>query len=109
MNYSRYAIVRLSASAGKFADRRVSYLAINHLDNGQPTGTHAQLASENLTERLGGIYALEHLMLESERDHQTVVDVLAAFVRARAPISESTATIGPVGVNHRPDAAIRTM
>ena len=41
----------------------------------------AQLASDKLTERLGGIYALEHLMAESERDHPTVVEVLAAFIR----------------------------
>ncbi|WP_148088185.1 pentapeptide repeat-containing protein [Couchioplanes caeruleus] len=40
-----------------------------------------QLASDKLTERLGGIYALEHLMTESEREHPTVVEVLAAFVR----------------------------
>ncbi|MFI7601206.1 pentapeptide repeat-containing protein [Actinoplanes sp. NPDC049681] len=43
----------------------------------------AQLASDKLTERLGGIYALEHLMIESERDHPTVVEVLAAFIRER--------------------------
>jgi hypothetical protein len=40
-----------------------------------------QLASEKVTERLGGIYALEHLMRESEADHTTVVAVLAAFIR----------------------------
>jgi hypothetical protein len=39
------------------------------------------LASEKLTERLGGVYALEHLMADSERDHSTVVEVLAAFIR----------------------------
>jgi hypothetical protein len=43
-----------------------------------------QLASDKLTERLGGVYALEHLMAESERDHSTVVEVLAAFIRERA-------------------------
>jgi hypothetical protein len=32
------------------------------------------LASEKMTERLGGIYALEHLMRESVRDHDTVVE-----------------------------------
>ncbi|MFG2738651.1 pentapeptide repeat-containing protein [Streptomyces chartreusis] len=42
------------------------------------------LASENLTERLGGIYALERIMRDSEKDHATVVEVLAAFVRQRA-------------------------
>ncbi|UXY27563.1 pentapeptide repeat-containing protein [Streptomyces sp. HUAS TT20] len=42
------------------------------------------LASENLTERLGGIYALERIMRDSKKDHATVVEVLAAFVRQRA-------------------------
>lgn len=45
----------------------------------------AQLASDKLTERLGGIYALEHLMIESERDHETVIEVLAAFIRENSP------------------------
>jgi hypothetical protein len=44
------------------------------------------LASEKLDERIGGIYALEHIMIESERDHETVVQVLAAFVREHAAI-----------------------
>jgi hypothetical protein len=47
------------------------------------------LASDNLTERLGGIYALEHLMIESPRDHNTVVEVLAAFIRDRCPAEPS--------------------
>jgi len=46
-----------------------------------------QLASERLTERLGGVYALEHLMRESPRDHHTVVEVLAAFIRERVPVA----------------------
>ncbi|MEU1288637.1 pentapeptide repeat-containing protein [Kitasatospora sp. NPDC005856] len=43
------------------------------------------LASDNLEERLGGIYALEHIMHESPRDHSTVLEVLCVFVRTRAP------------------------
>lgn len=43
-----------------------------------------QLASSNQTECLGGIYALERIMHDSERDHQTIVEVLAAFVREHA-------------------------
>jgi pentapeptide repeat protein len=43
------------------------------------------LASERLEERLGGIYELEHVMAESPRDHATVLEVLCAFVRSRAP------------------------
>ncbi|MFI7492979.1 pentapeptide repeat-containing protein [Micromonospora echinaurantiaca] len=46
----------------------------------------AQLASDNQTERLGGIYALEHVMGESVRDHGAVVDMLAAFIRERRPL-----------------------
>ncbi|WP_084597846.1 pentapeptide repeat-containing protein [Micromonospora chokoriensis] len=43
----------------------------------------AQLASDKQTERLGGVYALEHIMSESARDHGAVVDMLAAFIRER--------------------------
>ncbi|MFJ8637235.1 pentapeptide repeat-containing protein [Streptomyces sp. NPDC093568] len=43
------------------------------------------LASGHLTERLGGIYALERIMRDSEKDHATVVEVLAAFVRQHSP------------------------
>ncbi|MEW2267849.1 pentapeptide repeat-containing protein [Streptomyces sp. NPDC047868] len=42
------------------------------------------MASEKLTERLGGIYALERIMRDSRKDYATVVEVLAAFVRERA-------------------------
>jgi uncharacterized protein YjbI with pentapeptide repeats len=50
------------------------------------------LASEKLTERLGGIYALEQVMRESEEEHETVVHVLAAFIRDRSPRKEAPAT-----------------
>ncbi|NEB03757.1 pentapeptide repeat-containing protein [Streptomyces sp. SID13726] len=42
------------------------------------------LGSGNLHERLGGIYSLERIMNDSERDHRTVVEVLSAFVRTPA-------------------------
>jgi hypothetical protein len=40
-----------------------------------------QLGDDALTIRLGGIYALERIATDSERDHPTVVEVLSAFVR----------------------------
>jgi uncharacterized protein YjbI with pentapeptide repeats len=40
-----------------------------------------QLASEKLEARLGGVYALERIAKDSEDDHRTMVEVLAAFVR----------------------------
>ncbi|WP_052398157.1 pentapeptide repeat-containing protein [Streptomyces sp. NRRL F-5123] len=42
-----------------------------------------QLASPHTEVRLGGIYSLEHVLAESEQDHDAVVGVLAAYVRNR--------------------------
>ncbi|MEV6055869.1 pentapeptide repeat-containing protein [Streptomyces sp. NPDC052107] len=47
------------------------------------------LASDKLAERLGAIYSLEHVMAESSEEHNTVVAVLAAFIR------ENTKQDGP--------------
>lgn len=44
-----------------------------------------QLGSGERSIRLGGIYALERIAIDSRRDHQTILDVLAAFVRSSAP------------------------
>ncbi|WP_133794779.1 pentapeptide repeat-containing protein [Actinokineospora alba] len=41
----------------------------------------ALLTSDKLGERLGGLYALEHVMRESPTDQGAVVDVLMAFIR----------------------------
>ncbi len=40
-----------------------------------------QLGSEALDVRVGGIYALERIARDSERDHGVVVELLTAFVR----------------------------
>jgi hypothetical protein len=59
-----------------------------------------QLGDDRLTIRLGGIYALERIAVDSERDHPTVVEVLGAFVR------ESTAEPPPDdGTEHQPQPA----
>jgi hypothetical protein len=44
-----------------------------------------QLGSERLDVRLGAIYALERIMIDSARDHPTIVEVLAAFIREHSP------------------------
>jgi uncharacterized protein YjbI with pentapeptide repeats len=44
-----------------------------------------QLGSDKVDIRLGGIYALERLALDSTRDHPTVMEVLTAYVRHSAP------------------------
>ncbi|MGP3922282.1 pentapeptide repeat-containing protein [Streptomyces sp. 8N616] len=50
------------------------------------------LSSNNVTQRIGGIYSLERIMRDSEKDHSTVVEVLAAFIRQMASPEASEPT-----------------
>jgi hypothetical protein len=61
-----------------------------------------QLGSDKLDVRLGGIYALERLAIDSARDHPTVVEVLSAFVREH---SDPTHTDSKPAVAERLPAA----
>ncbi|MEW1995093.1 pentapeptide repeat-containing protein [Streptomyces coelicoflavus] len=42
------------------------------------------LGSENVTQRLGGVFSLERIMRDFEKDHALVVQVLAGFIRQHA-------------------------
>jgi hypothetical protein len=44
-----------------------------------------QLGSDQLPVRLGGIYTLERLSLESDADYWAIMEILTAFIRAKAP------------------------
>lgn len=44
-----------------------------------------QLGNDKLEIRLGGIYALERIAEDSERDHWPIVEVLTAYVREHSP------------------------
>jgi uncharacterized protein YjbI with pentapeptide repeats len=48
-----------------------------------------QLGSEKLEIRLGGIYSLERIARDSDRDYWTVMSVLSAFVREHSPNAKS--------------------
>lgn len=48
----------------------------------------AQLGDSKLEVRLGGIYALERIANDSEKDHWTIMEVLTAYVRENAPAKE---------------------
>lgn len=60
--------------AQNFTDRFTN--AVDQLDRSGP---------DHLQARLGAIYALELLARDSPRDHPTVMEVLAAFIRTTAP------------------------
>ena len=50
-----------------------------------------QLGGEDLTVRLGGIYALERIALDSPRDYGPVMEVLTAFARQESPLPAGAA------------------
>jgi uncharacterized protein YjbI with pentapeptide repeats len=50
-----------------------------------------QLGSDDLTIRLGGIYALERIARDSPRDYGPVMEVLTAFARQGSPLPASAA------------------
>ncbi len=47
--------------------------------------------NENLPIRIGGIYELERIAKDSERDHWTIMEVLTAFVRENSPRGKESA------------------
>jgi hypothetical protein len=55
-------------------------------------------AMDKLAVRLGGIYALERIAVDSERDHRIVVEVLSAFVREHDPPTATDPTAGVTGL-----------
>jgi hypothetical protein len=106
----------LLAAVGGFAlltgagfTARTYYLTLRGQLTERYTKAITQLASDKITERLGGIYALEHLMAESERDHGTVVEVLAAFVRERTSAGQGMFPQKPEHVHQGLRPAYRTL
>ena len=45
-----------------------------------------QLGNTNIHVRLGGIYALERISFDSERDYWQIIEILTAYVREKAPV-----------------------
>jgi uncharacterized protein YjbI with pentapeptide repeats len=89
----------LQVGAGLLAAGALVYTALNfrlsregHVTERLTKATE-QLGSERLEVRLGGIYALERIMVDSQRDHGTVVEVLCAFIREHSAID----TEGKIG------------
>ena len=98
---SAYEAVRtqlLTLGAGVFAAGALIYTARNftlarraHVltEQGQVTDRYTkaieQLGSAAMDVRIGGIFALERIARDSARDHPTVMEVLAAFIRNHSP------------------------
>jgi hypothetical protein len=78
-------------------------------EQGQVTDRYSkaieQLGSDKLDVRIGGIYALERIARDSARDHPTIMEVLAAFIRDHSPEQWPPAKRGtkPPARTTRPD------
>lgn len=48
------------------------------------------LKDTSLTARLGGIFALERIARDSEKDHGNIVEILTAFVRSNRPVTNDS-------------------
>jgi hypothetical protein len=110
----------LTLSAGLFAAGALIFTARNFTvsrqtleltEQGQVTERYTkaieQLGSDKQDVRIGGIYALERIARDSARDHPTVMEVLAAFIREHSrepwPVPEATNSRGREHRFPRPD------
>jgi hypothetical protein len=88
-NNFRGQLVQILAALFVVGGAVVTWQQVRIAREGQITGRFTRaiehLGSENLDVRLGGIYALERLALNSPADRSSVTTILGAFVRGHAP------------------------
>ncbi|MFE3250231.1 pentapeptide repeat-containing protein [Streptomyces sp. NPDC059209] len=63
------------------------------------TAAVVNLGSEKMDVRLGGIYALQRIMQDSVRDHPTIANVLATYIRTHAAKPPAKGQDVPADVN----------
>ena len=78
-------------AATQAASERAAYFSAQSGETQRYANAMALLGHEMIEVRLGGIYALERLARESQADHGPIIEVLAAFVRSRAPWNDGEA------------------
>ena len=77
-----------------WTSRRVVAAEEGHITD-RFTKAIAHLGADNMAIRLGGIYALERIAKESEKDHGPIMEVLTAYVRENAPTREEDTHAAP--------------
>jgi Pentapeptide repeats (8 copies) len=91
----------LALGAGLFAAGALIFTARNFAlsREGHVTDRYTkaieQLGSDKLAVRIGGIYALERVARDSAKDHPTVMEVLAAFIREPPPPDLADSPVRP--------------
>ena len=88
-------ITALLVLAGLYwTSRRVVATEEGHITD-RFTRAIAQLGDDKMAIRLGGIYALERIAKDSEKDHGPIMEVLTAYVRENAPRQEEDPQTAP--------------
>ena len=67
------------------------------------------LGHKEIAIRLGGIYALERLAKDSEKDHGSIMEILTAYVRQNVPVREKDRGEGKTGLPTTDIQAILTV
>ena len=90
--------------AAYFAWRRIVELerTVEVTEQGQITERFTRAIGQlgdrkNLEVRLGGIYALERIAKDSPKDHWTIMEVLTAYIREKAPWEGNPSPDGTAG------------
>jgi uncharacterized protein YjbI with pentapeptide repeats len=83
-----YELNRKSSLAARRRDRKAHALDATRQVTERFTRAVDQLGSEKLDVRLGGIYALERIARDSKGDHPQIVELLSAFIREHASLTE---------------------
>jgi uncharacterized protein YjbI with pentapeptide repeats len=65
-----------------------------------------QLNSSKLQVRIGGIYSLEQIAIESSRDHWTIVEILTSFIQESFPLQLDSYDQSVDGEDELPEIAI---
>jgi hypothetical protein len=92
VNDVRATLVGLLAGIAAFASITLGLRTYRLTRSGQFTDRYSravqQLGSDQLSVRLGGIYALERLAQDSSFDRHAVTEVLGALIRGSIPVAE---------------------
>lgn len=87
-NDARTSLAQIVGAIGLFGTLLLTARTFLLSRTGQVTGRFEaginQLGDDNITVRIGGIFALEQLAREGKNVQQPIVDVLASFIRERA-------------------------
>jgi uncharacterized protein YjbI with pentapeptide repeats len=93
-------VVLVGAISGAFFTAQTIHVNREGQITDRFTKAIVQLADEKLDVRLGGIYALERIARDSEKDHGPIMEVLTAFLRERArwtpdPVTRKSSNTSP--------------